>query len=536
MALWRSLLRRANLVGVDSTVIYANPICSQLDQLVNKATTTEDVLGLLVTHRGVFFVHNLVTALGHLSTLERGENAHIEVNELLRDFRYDVLLRDLIHFLPKLDFQAISLITASFKLLDHKYYPFFHAALDPLENLPIPSIDALLRCTDTMVWAGYVHHMDFWQRAAAYFSAEKELSRQNLLHAVQLFAALDKYYPEFFARAEKDILAWDWSRASGQEVAIVAKSFVTKTHHPYSTHRALFDHCIAHLTAQSATYPLKSLTHCVRAFRAANIRCDAAVARATSHIAAACKLSVHKKKRCADLSVRQVAAICESVAHFGMYEQCDLTELYAYMEHFVADVGEHAAIDAVFALSAQNKVSDFPTLLEFCWRRIGRGTHWEQHKRRIFGLWLCQLIQFPYIECNLPKRCVVEGLRAWLLHRRGYDVAFPEEVAQMSEYLTALNIPHESCVELDGPYVLDVVLPNRTVLTLTSEVTVNTGDACGLAWLQANHLRMWGYRMVPIPITAWRRLVEPKEYLRGLTANWQALSAGSGEDVAVLAS
>ena len=54
----------------------------------------------------------------------------------------------------------------------------------------------------------------------------------------------------------------------------------------------------------------------------------------------------------------------------------------------------------------------------------------------------------------------------------------------MSEYLTALNVPHESCVELDGPYVLDIVLPDRTVLMLTSEVTADSGEACGLAWLQ----------------------------------------------------
>ena len=39
-----------------------------------------------------------------------------------RDFlRYDVLLRDLIRFIPNLDFQSISSVIAALKKLDHKY-------------------------------------------------------------------------------------------------------------------------------------------------------------------------------------------------------------------------------------------------------------------------------------------------------------------------------------------------------------------------------------------------------------------------------
>ena len=32
-----------------------------------------------------------------------------------------------------------------------RYYPFFHAAVEPLASVPIPSVDALLRCTDALV-------------------------------------------------------------------------------------------------------------------------------------------------------------------------------------------------------------------------------------------------------------------------------------------------------------------------------------------------------------------------------------------------
>ena len=44
-------------------VALRNPICSQMDQMLLKCEEVEAVLALLVTHRGVFFVHNLVTAI-----------------------------------------------------------------------------------------------------------------------------------------------------------------------------------------------------------------------------------------------------------------------------------------------------------------------------------------------------------------------------------------------------------------------------------------------------------------------------------------
>ncbi|CAE7519481.1 unnamed protein product [Symbiodinium natans] len=100
--------------------LYVNPICSQMDQMLLKCEEIESVLALLVTHRGVFFVHNLVTAIQVLASLAEDTKDPMEVNRLLRDPRYDVLLRDLFHFVPKLDFLAMTNVACSLQQLDHK--------------------------------------------------------------------------------------------------------------------------------------------------------------------------------------------------------------------------------------------------------------------------------------------------------------------------------------------------------------------------------------------------------------------------------
>ena len=64
----------------------------------------------------------------------------IKLNRMLRDPRYDVLLRDLIRFVPKLDFLAMTNIACSLKQLDHKYYSLFSRMLQPLIQHPTPEI------------------------------------------------------------------------------------------------------------------------------------------------------------------------------------------------------------------------------------------------------------------------------------------------------------------------------------------------------------------------------------------------------------
>ncbi|CAD7949235.1 unnamed protein product, partial [Amoebophrya sp. A25] len=96
-----------------TAVVYANPICRQMDALILQAPSREDVLSLLVSHRGVLFVYNLVTALTHIATLTTSGSSTDTKNKtktvsmhgrtyewnsavhsrLLRDGRFELLLR-----------------------------------------------------------------------------------------------------------------------------------------------------------------------------------------------------------------------------------------------------------------------------------------------------------------------------------------------------------------------------------------------------------------------------------------------------------
>merc|ERR1712061_514523 len=118
-----------------------------MDQLLLKCEDLESVMALLVTHRGVFFVHNLVTAMQMIASIAEEADDHIAVNALLRDPRYDLLIRDLTRFVPKLDFLAMTNIACSLWQLDHKHYFLLSRMLRPLLRQPIPDVATLVMCS-----------------------------------------------------------------------------------------------------------------------------------------------------------------------------------------------------------------------------------------------------------------------------------------------------------------------------------------------------------------------------------------------------
>eukprot|EP00913_Durusdinium_trenchii_P021637 g20331.t1 len=138
-----------------------------MDQMLLKCENLESVLALLVTHRGVFFVHNLVTAIQVMASLDEARDA-LAVNRLLRDPRYDVLLRDLLRFVPKLDFLAMTNVVCTNRVewRVSTYYALFSRMLHPLMQQPGPEVGTLLRCMEAYCWAGYYEQNHFFRRFA----------------------------------------------------------------------------------------------------------------------------------------------------------------------------------------------------------------------------------------------------------------------------------------------------------------------------------------------------------------------------------
>ncbi|PHJ24532.1 snare protein [Cystoisospora suis] len=213
-------------------------------------------------------------------------------------------------------------------------------------------------------------------------------------------------------------------------------------------------------------------------------------------------------------------------------ELCDAAA--AYLEQHLDEVSERAAMQVTFAFCAvEGAASRHSYVLSFMFRKIGKGTEWEKDKVRVFHLWLCQLLQFPWLLYNLPRRCVFEGLRAWCMRRGGYGVPFAREVAEVSALLTLLRVRHETSVPMpDGPYELDIVLAapglERAVILITSECAANTSIPAGGSVLQQRHLELAGFVQVAfLHRPTWRCLRDPGDKLRFLVALLQRLYVSS---------
>ena len=168
----------------------------------------------------------------------------------------------------------------------------------------------------------------------------------------------------------------------------------------------------------------------------------------------------------------------------------------------------------------------FLTLL---WRKVGIGSFWEQSKTLTFSLWLSHMIQFPFVERNIPKPILQEAFRAWAMSRRGYGSPWREDVKDVSNELAAMGVEHMRFVNVDAPYQLDIVCPHapQAAIMVVSELARSTNgdkfdrrqDVVGSTRLQFHHLdEYFGVQCVPLCRTTWRSLgqAERRNYLSAL--------------------
>lgn len=506
--------------------VYANPICSQMDQLLLKCQDTDSVLALLVTHRGVFFVHNLVTAVQVLGALSEEAADHIALNELLRDPRYDLLIRDLLRFVPKLDFLAMANVASSLRQLDHKHFVLFSRMLRPLLKHQAPDASVLIRCVHAYNWAGYQAQHEFYAHFGnALAELAPSLPAGQLVDACALFGDAEQYQVRFFKAAEHALLGRGIleHELPPHQVGVVASAF---TAHLRTSHDALLTGVAEALVRDAPRMEVSDITLCFRAFRRMALRFDDAVKAGLEATSGPLRRAWLLRRRADGVRTAHVATLLECAAYFGVHT--DLLEpLLEYLDDHVDEVGEQASIHAVFAMCLTGAVASHSKLLLYLFRKIGAGECWEEQKLRIFQLWIAQHLQFPWLDCRLRRRCVESGLRAWVLHRRGYGCPFPIEVRELAVELEAMGIPHRTFVPIPGtPYEIDVVIGHRKdALLVVSEVARNTLDPVGGTLLQMRHLQAQGWRCVVVPRRVWRSLAEApvsarRQYLDALLASF----------------
>ncbi|CEM05186.1 unnamed protein product [Vitrella brassicaformis CCMP3155] len=498
-----------------AAVVYANPICMQLDQLLLKANTIDEMLGLLVTHRGVFFVHNLITALQVLGVLYEDADV-VQRSNLMADERYDVLLSDLFNFRDKLDFDSLANVILALRQLGHKYFRLFGSYLKPLMTQPVTDLDVLLKCADAYFWAGYLKH-PFYDRCADHFIDKGTLDHQQTVRMVQLFGSLEMYHARLFESTEASILS-RFQEFSPSELAGIAHGFAA---HNRPKHDSLFEAVARTVARHTGMFTVGELITCVCAFRRVALRFDDALLatcdRVLSHVDLATNL-----RRPAGVSLTQLCGYLESLAYFGVglggggEVLAVVKGVVRYLEDHLDDVSEEAATKAVFAIAVYSIAADVPYALSFLYRKIGSTPAWERERYRVFHLWLAHMIQFPWLRHNMHPRCVYEGMRTWAMHRGGFGAPFIDQVHEVSSELTKLSVPHTVEYQIDAPYVLDIKLRGRRdVLLVVSECSRNGLQPCGSTLLQLIHLRQYGYNPIAIKRSHWRSLgaAEKAEYI-----------------------
>lgn len=487
------------------TAVYANPICSQMDQLLLKCEGTDDVLALLVTHRGVFFVHNLVTAIQVLGALMTEAADHLALNALLRDPRYDLLVRDLLRFVPKLDFLAMANVACSLRQLDHKQYVLFSRMLVPLLKQPPPDTRTLLRCIQAYSWAGYHFQDDFFKHFAVVLAERAPgLSGSELVETCALFGSAARYQVEVFQAVERSLVERGLLREvlAPHEVSVVAKAFAAHLRTCHDDVMAV----VAEVVARDASrMEVAQLARCLDAFRRLALRFDPAVHAALAAAAVPLRQAWLLRQPAEGVKLADVATLLECAAFFGVPLGDVAQPALDYLHDHVEQVGEQAAIHTVFAMCLFGEVSNRSQLLLYLFRKIGAGTAWERHKVRIFQIWVAQLLEFPWLDAKLPKRCVESGMRANMLSRRGFGCPFPDEAIAIAAELQAMGVPARLFVPVpESPYEIDVAVGSRKdAFLIASEVSRNSLDAVGGTLLQLRHLKARGWRCVVIPRRLW---------------------------------
>ncbi|EDL46098.1 hypothetical protein, conserved [Plasmodium vivax] len=233
-------------------------------------------------------------------------------------------------------------------------------------------------------------------------------------------------------------------------------------------------------------------------------------------------------RRQCSLSLKEVSILMESLAFFHFphkaIDQC-ITAAVNYLEDYIEEIDEETAINISYALVLSNVYHTNTYFFSFVWRKIGKSTYWEKRKNQICLLWLSHMIQFKWMEYDLPKFCVLECLKIFFLKRKENMFSFSKILSSVSQILDEFHIGHDVSVDIYGPYVLDILIggDKRQVIMLTQDTTRNEiGRQLGDSKIVIGHLQLFGYNVRPLNTKYFDSLGdrERREYVRAILVSF----------------
>lgn len=501
------------------STMYLNPICAQLDKLLLESETPDDVFKLVVTHRGAFFVHNLVTCM-RLLPLTQSQVREGEARAMFDDPRYALLIADVLKYRADLDLNAMDEVCKAMKQLDHKHFKIFtnlynHILKHEINNTQ--HVDSILSLAETYHWAGFPE-TDILNKLLSAIESRPEIANdRQLMKCLDLSKALGFTKQSLFDSVATRIDGV-LSRASapvGQSLTRLSKSvagainngnnnnsgtmvtrggdvvqlgvpkafdrgMVAKAAASLSACRSpavlsvVNNVCglLAHEQAHPALWSAQAILDVVSAMRQADLLHRPAFGSALNVIGNHLKES-ERAGRPPAVTLKSLCQLMESMAYFPMKDKHLVEQTHLAAMKVLTDQ-DHALTETDSTRVVYSSCIMHPKILskdvaetkddhavqysfKYLWRKIGSTTAWEKHAPLAFQLFISHQSQFPNADLPpIPRRTINEGWRQFALRRRGMGPRFPAEGSDLHQLLSQL-LPGERVTRFvaAGPYVVD---------------------------------------------------------------------------------
>ncbi|ETW39691.1 hypothetical protein PFAG_05658 [Plasmodium falciparum Santa Lucia] len=350
------------------------------------------------------------------------------------------------------------------------------------------------------------------------------LSLELFLKSIEIYKNIYVYNSLFFMIAEKMVYYYT-QYLTPSSISMICEAF--SRHRIFSIeHDRPFCHISKLVENNFSKFSLEHLYIILSSFKKMNLffeRCIILVCKKFKKHFSSCYI----RRQESVLSLNKISILMESITFFNFqnkYIDDFIVSCVNYLEDYIEDIEEETSINISYSLILCNMVHINPYFFSFIWRKIGKTTYWEKRKSQICLLWLSHMIQFKWLEYDLPKFCVLECLKVFYLKRKEKKFSYSKILQNISKILNNMNIQHDIYVDIYGPYILDILIKNtRNVLMLTQDTTRNEINRdLGDFKIILNHLKLFGYKAKPINTKYFDSLCdEMKEnYIKDILMNF----------------
>ncbi|CAD2111449.1 conserved Plasmodium protein, unknown function [Plasmodium vinckei] len=348
------------------------------------------------------------------------------------------------------------------------------------------------------------------------------LNPELFLKSMEICKNIYAYNPDFFIKSEK-IVYYYTQYLSPSNLSLIADAF--SKHKVFSLeHDRLFFHISKILENNFDKFSYEDIFIILRSFKKVNLCFKNSIILSAQLFKEYFDYLYINRKECI-LSLKDISILIEALSFFDFHHEnidnCIISSL-KYIEDYIDEIDEETSINISYSLVLSNLINANTYLFSFLWRKIGKTTFWEKRKQQICLLWLSHMIQFKWMDYDLPKFCVLESLKMFFLKRKEKNYSFFKIISYISNILNQFNIQHDVFVDIYGPYILDILIKNKKqVIMLTQDTTRNDINMqLGDSKIIFNHLKLYGYNVRSINIKYFDSLNEnqKKDYIKDVVS------------------